>query len=137
MTVKADFTEEEWELVLDGPPTAGLVALAASRPEGFREDWTIVGIYADARQARGESELLDDLIAELPNLERYAWPEQAELEGLARLAEAVMLLERKASPARWSGTSTSPSPSPLGLRKSTRRSGRSAASASRTAKRST
>jgi hypothetical protein len=103
MTGKADFTEEEWELVLDGPPTAGLVAVSAASPGGVRQGWTIVTVYAEARQERGENELLDDLVADSPNLERYASPEDAEREGLARLAEAVALLERKATPGEVVG----------------------------------
>jgi hypothetical protein len=37
MTGKVDFTEEEWELVCEGPPTAGVVAVSASKGGSFRE----------------------------------------------------------------------------------------------------
>ena len=39
MTGKADFTEEEWELVREGPPTAGMVALTAESGGSFRESF--------------------------------------------------------------------------------------------------
>jgi hypothetical protein len=29
MTGKADFTPQEWELVLEGPPSAGMIVLTA------------------------------------------------------------------------------------------------------------
>jgi hypothetical protein len=103
MTGKADFTEEEWELVREGPPTAGIVAASASRGGSFRESWAIAKAYTEARKARGASELLDDLVADKPKTKRYASPEEAESEGLQRLREAVVLLEQKASPGEVAG----------------------------------
>jgi hypothetical protein len=103
MTGKADFTEEEWELVREGPPTAGIVAASASRGGSFRESWAIAKAYTEARKARGASELLDDLVADKPKTKRYASPEEAESEGLERLREAVALLEQKASPGEVTG----------------------------------
>jgi hypothetical protein len=98
MTGKADFTEEEWELVREGPAAAGMVALTASRGGGFRESWALAKTYAEARQQRGESELLDALVAEQPSARRYDSQEELEQQGLGRLSEAVALLERKVSP---------------------------------------
>jgi hypothetical protein len=46
---------------------------------------------------RGESELLDALVAEKPPVKRYDSQEQIEQEGLARLSGAVQLLEQKAT----------------------------------------
>jgi hypothetical protein len=103
MTRKADFTEEEWELVREGPPTAGIVAASASRGGTFRESWAIAKAYTEARKARGASELLDDLVADKPKTKRYASPEAAESEGLQRLRDAVALLEQKASPGEVDG----------------------------------
>ena len=37
MTGKADFTPEEWHLVLEGPPSAGLIVITAQRGGSFRE----------------------------------------------------------------------------------------------------
>ena len=98
MTDKADFTAEEWELVREGPPTAGMVALTAESGGSFRESWALARAYTDARKEHGESELLDALVAEKPDLKRYKTPEELETQGLGRLTEAVTLLEQKATP---------------------------------------
>jgi hypothetical protein len=97
MTDKADFTPEEWELVREGPPTAGMMALTAESGGSFRESWALAKAYTDARKEHGESELLDALVAEKPDLKRYKTPEELESQGLGRLAEAVTLLEQKAT----------------------------------------
>jgi radical SAM superfamily enzyme YgiQ (UPF0313 family) len=62
MTTKADFTPEEWDLVREGPPTAGMVALTADKGGSFRETWAMAKSYAEARKEHGESELLDALV---------------------------------------------------------------------------
>lgn len=97
MTGKADFTAEEWELVREGPPTAGMVALMATKGGTFRESWALAKVYTEARQGRGESELLDALVAEKPSTKRYRSNDELETQGLARLTEAVVLLEQKAT----------------------------------------
>jgi hypothetical protein len=97
MTGKADFSEEEWELVREGPPTAGMAALLAESGGTFRETWALAKSYADARKEHGESELLDALVADKPDVKRYKTSEDLEREGLARLTDAVALLEQKAS----------------------------------------
>ena len=99
MTTKSDFTAEEWELVREGPPAAGLVAATASSGGSFRESWALAKAFTEARKQHGESELLDELVAERPHLKRYGSAEELEEHGLGRLREAVTLLEQKASPA--------------------------------------
>jgi hypothetical protein len=99
MTGKADFTPEEWELVREGPPTAALVAMTAEKGGSFRESWALAKAYTEARQAHGESELLDALVGEKPDLKRYKTPEELDAQGLGRLTEAVALLEQKATAA--------------------------------------
>ena len=98
MTGKADFSAEEWDLVREGPPTAGLVTLTAEKGGTFRESWALAKTYAEARKEHGESELLDALVAEKPDLKRRSSPEELEQVGLGRLTEAVKLLEQKATP---------------------------------------
>ena len=100
MTGKADFTEQEWELVREGPTAAGMYALMASKGGSFRESWALAKTYAEARKERGESELLDALVAEKPPVKRYDSAEQLEHEGLTKLSQAVELLEQKALPGR-------------------------------------
>jgi hypothetical protein len=97
MTGKADFTDQEWELVREGPPTAGMITLLASSGGTFRETWALAKTFAEARQQHGESELLDALVAEKPEMKRYHSAEEAESEGLSRLSQAVALLEQKAT----------------------------------------
>lgn len=98
MTGKSDFTEEEWELVREGPPAAGMVAASASSGGTFRESWALAKAFTEARQQHGESELLDALVEDRPHVKRYGSREELEEQGLERLGEAVTLLEQKASP---------------------------------------
>ncbi len=98
MTTKADFTTEEWDLVREGGPTAGMVVLMADKGGSFRETWAIAKTYAEARKELGESELLDALVAEKPEMKRYDSAEELDEVGLGRLREAVVLLEEKATP---------------------------------------
>jgi type I site-specific restriction endonuclease len=98
VTGKADFTPEEWNLVREGPPGAGLIVLMAASGGSFRESWALAKTFAEARKQHGESELVDALVAEKPDLKRYHSAEEAEQQGLQRLGEAVSLLEQKASP---------------------------------------
>jgi hypothetical protein len=98
MTSKSDFSDQEWELVREGPPTAGMVAGTASSGGSFRESWALAKTFVEAREHHGESELLDALVAERPHAKRYGSREELEAEGLQRLGQAVALLEEKASP---------------------------------------
>jgi|SRR5688572_1364938 len=98
MTTKADFTKEEWDLVREGGPTAGMVVLMADKGGSFRETWAMAKSYAEARKELGESELLDALVAEKPEMKRYGSAEELDEVGLGRIREAVVLLEEKATP---------------------------------------
>jgi hypothetical protein len=98
MTSKSEFTEQEWELLREGPPTAGLIAATASSGGSFRESWALAKAVTEARQHHGESELLDAIVAEKPHAKRYGSPDELQKEGLDHLREAVALLEQKASP---------------------------------------
>jgi hypothetical protein len=100
MTGKSEFSQEEWELVREGPPVAGMLVLTAQKGGSFRESFALAGAYADARKQHGESELLDALVSEKPAFDRkrYGSPEKLREEGLPRLGAAVGLLEHKATP---------------------------------------
>ena len=99
MTDKSNFSDEEWELVREGPPTAGLVASAASSGGSFRESWALAKAFTEARKQHGESELLDALVSEKPHAKRYGSREALEEEGIQLLRDAVTLVEQKATPA--------------------------------------
>ena len=97
MAAKADFTEEEWELLREGPATAGMIVLLASGGGSFRETWALAKTFAEARQKHGASQLLDELVDEKPDVPRFGSAEEAEQQGLDRLGRAVALLEQKAT----------------------------------------
>ena len=100
MTRKADFNAEEWSLVLEGPPIAGMVVLGAERGGTLRETMSMAQAYVEARQREGPSELLDAIVSEQPQVDRsrYRSIEEVRAEGLPRLREAVELLEQRATP---------------------------------------
>jgi hypothetical protein len=100
MTTKAAFTPEEWTLVLEGPPTAGMIVITAAHGGMIRETVAMSKAYAEARAQHGESELLDDIVAAKPHVDhtRYHSPEELKQAGLAHLRNAVALLEGKATP---------------------------------------
>jgi hypothetical protein len=99
MTTKADFNAEEWSLVLEGPPTAGVIVITAQRGGTIRESIQLGKAYSEARQQQGSNELLDAIVSEQPQIprDRYRTPEELRENGLARLREAVELLRQKAS----------------------------------------
>ena len=100
MTGKADFTDEEWEQILQGPPTAGLIVITAQRGGSFRESFSMAKAYSEARRQHGDSELLDTIASTKPEVDhtRYHSPEELKEHGLGHLRDAVALLEQKATP---------------------------------------
>ncbi len=70
MTTKAAFSPDEWQLVLEGPTSAGMLIITASHGGMFRESMAMAKAYAEARAQHGESELLDEIVAEKPRMER-------------------------------------------------------------------
>ena len=100
MTGKADFTDEEWEQVLQGPPTAGMIVITAQRGGSIRESFSMAKAYTEARREHGDSELLDTIASTKPEVDhtRYHSPEELREHGLAHLRDAVALLEQKAAP---------------------------------------
>lgn len=100
MTAKQDFTPTEWEQILEGPPSAGMLVMAAQRGGMWRETVSMAKAYTDARQQHGQSELLDEIVAAKPKVDhtRYHSPEELQEHGLAHLRDAVALLKNKATP---------------------------------------
>jgi hypothetical protein len=100
MTGKSDFSPEEWEAILKGPPSAGMIVTTAQRGGTFRESFSMAKAYAEARQQHGDSELLDEIASTKPEIDhtRYHSTEELKEHGLAHLRDAVELLERKATP---------------------------------------
>jgi hypothetical protein len=100
MTGSSDFTPEEWEIVREGPTSAGVIVSTAQRGGSFREAFAMAKAYAEARQEHGDSALLDELVSAKPEMDRTKAHSAEELRehGLQRIREAVALLEQKATP---------------------------------------
>ena len=100
MTTKQDFTPPEWEQVLEGPPSAGMLVITAAPGGMFRETMSMAKAYAEAREHHGQSELLDEIVAAKPKVDhsRYGSPEELTERSLGHLRDAVALLETKATP---------------------------------------
>jgi len=105
MTGKADFTDEEWELISEGPPSAGLIVVTAQKGGVFRETLAIPKAYVEARQLHGSSQLLDELVAARPERDhtRYHSFEELKESGLQHLRDAIALLEQKATEEEIAG----------------------------------
>lgn len=100
MTQKADFNAEEWSLILEGPPLAALRVIVADRGGTIRESLSIGKVYAAEQSNDANSELLDAIVADRPELDarRFAKPEEAAGAGMDRLAEALATVERIGTP---------------------------------------
>jgi hypothetical protein len=101
VTKSSDFTPEEWELVLEAPPTAGLIVVTAQRGGSLRETFAMAKAYAEARQEHGESELLDEIVAAKPKRDHTHFHSFDELKqhGLQQLRDVIALLSQKATAA--------------------------------------
>jgi hypothetical protein len=100
VTTKTAFSPSEWQLVLEGPPTAGMLVITASRGGMIRETIAMSKAYAEARAQHGESQLLDEIVAEKPRMERAGKvhnPEELRDSGLECLTEATTVLDDKAT----------------------------------------
>ena len=99
MTTKAAFSPEEWKVVLEGPPAAGMIVITAARGGMFRETVAMSKAYAEARAEHGDSELLDEIVAAKPQTDhtRYHSAEELRDHGLRHLRDAVTLVDSKAA----------------------------------------
>jgi hypothetical protein len=99
MTSKAAFSPEEWTVVLEGPPSAGMIVVSAARGGLLRESIAMSKAYVEARAQHGESELLDEIVAAKPEIDhtRYHSPAELRENGLKHLRDATALLEGKAT----------------------------------------
>jgi hypothetical protein len=100
VTASTAFTPEEWELVLEGPTTAGMLVLMADRGGSIRESFSMAKAYAEARKQHGQSELLDEVVSTKPKVDRTRHRSLDELRehGLGELRDVGGLLQRKATP---------------------------------------
>jgi hypothetical protein len=100
MASKSDFTADEWRLILEAPPTAGLIVVTAQRGGSFRETIAMAKAYAEARQEHGKSQLLDEIVAAKPERDHTHFHSYEELkeQGLQHLRDSIALLGKKAAP---------------------------------------
>ena len=100
MTSKSDFTTEEWQLILEAPPSAGMIVVTAQRGGSLRETIAMAKSYVETRQQHGKSELLDEIVAAKPERDHTHYHSLDELRqhGLQHLRDAVALLGTKATP---------------------------------------
>jgi hypothetical protein len=99
MTTQAAFSAEEWNVVLEGPPAAGMIVITAAHGGTFRETFAMSKAYAEARAEHGESELLDEIVSAKPKVDhtRHHSAEELRDTGLGHLRDAMALLESKAT----------------------------------------
>ncbi len=105
MTTKAAFSPEQWEAVLEGPPSAGMIVATAARGGTIRESIALSKAYIEARSQHGESELLDEIVAAKPEIDHTKFHSAGELRdnGLEHIRGAVTLLGSKATSEELDG----------------------------------
>jgi hypothetical protein len=98
MTAEADFTAQEWEQILEGPTSAGMIVITSQRGGTVRETFSMAKAFAEARRRHGQSELLDAIVATKPELDRTRTGSLDELKtrNLGHIRDAVAVLENKA-----------------------------------------
>jgi hypothetical protein len=105
MTGKADFTQEEWQTVLEAPVSAGLIVVTAQRGGSFRESFALAKAYTEARKQQGESQLVDEVVAAKPQRDHTHYHSHEELKaaGIKHIQDAVAILGQKATPEEVDG----------------------------------
>lgn len=101
MTTKADFNAEEWTTVVEGPLYAGARVASADRGGTLRESLALGRAYQAAREASGDSPLLDELVKSPPSIDPDRVREAGgDIAAVAsdRLRAAMGILEAKATP---------------------------------------
>jgi hypothetical protein len=99
MTGSADFTAEEWDVIREGPTSAGMIVSTAERGGSFREAFAMAKAFTEARKEHGDSALLDEIVSHKPEMDRTRSHSAGELKehGLQRIRDAIALLEQKAT----------------------------------------
>lgn len=99
MARKADFNAEEWSTIVEGPLLAGMRVVGAGRGGTIRESLAIGRVYSQARQAHGESELLDELVSSPPAVDPQGLKGADDIAAASsdRLRAALGLLTEKGS----------------------------------------
>jgi hypothetical protein len=96
MTTKSEFNGEEWERVARAPALAGVMVALADRGGSFRESLALGKAYAAAKRDDGGTELLKELVASPPSLNRESAGQPDQIP--EQIREAVRIVEEKATP---------------------------------------
>jgi hypothetical protein len=98
MTTKAEFDAEQWSAVVGAPLLAAMMVVAADRGGSVRESVAVAKQYVAAREEH-EGEFMSALLATPPaaGTQRPASRESLHDEAVARLREAIAILERVAT----------------------------------------
>jgi hypothetical protein len=96
MTTKSEFNADEWERVARAPALAGVMVALADRGGSFRESLALGKAYVAARRDEAGSELLEQLVASPPSLDRQSAGTPDEIP--EQIREAVRIVEEKATP---------------------------------------
>jgi hypothetical protein len=96
MTTKSQFNGEEWERVARAPALAGVMVALADRGGSFRESLALGKAYAAVKRDGSGSELLKEVVASPPSLDRESAGQPDQIPGQIR--EAVRIVEEKATP---------------------------------------
>ena len=105
MTTKAEFSEQEWDVIREAPVDAGMVVVTADQGGMTRETFAMAKAYAEARAQHGNSQLLDELVSARPERDhtRHHSFDELKAHAVQTVRDAVALLESKATPRRGRG----------------------------------
>ena len=102
MTRKADFNAEEWSQILEAPPIAGMIVIAAERGGTLRETLQMSARLprrppgrhgaGGARAARGDRRVAAEL-----DPKEFGSQEELNEKGLGQISDAISTLEAKAT----------------------------------------
>jgi hypothetical protein len=100
MTKKDAFTDEEWTAVLEGPTSAGMLVITASKGGMFKETFAESKAYVEARAQHDQTELLAAILSTKPKSDHthYHSPEALKEGAVAHLTTAIKVLSEKATP---------------------------------------
>jgi hypothetical protein len=97
---RQDFTPVEWQLLHQAATYAGLIVAAAQRGGFFWEAVSIARTFTQTRTQHSDSRLLDDLVAERPQVERTQFRSADEVRehGLQHIRAAMAIVRQKGDP---------------------------------------
>ena len=98
MNSQPQFTAQEWAAVTEAPLLAAARVVAAERGGKIGENLAVRRAYAAARQLRGESALLDALVADSPSIDVGRLLSDDAPATLAPVQRALAIVRARAAP---------------------------------------